>query len=380
MMVYFRIPDWNGFNYDVVFKMKSINRTQELQDRVRAAYNDKTALEIIGGNSKRFYGNSNSCKSEKLETRIHQGIINYEPSELVITARAGTPLKDIQAVLAENNQMLPFEPPHFSEHATLGGAIATGFSGSRRPFTGSTRDFVLGTKIISGKGDIMSFGGQVMKNVAGYDVSRLMVGALGTLGVLLEISIKVLPMPNTELTQVFAMSQQDALEMMHELNQTPLPLSALAYENEKLYVRLSGAQSAVNSAQKKISGETLVHADNFWQQLNEQTHSFFTADKPLWRLSVPYTAKIKTDEPCFIDWAGALYWIQSEKNAEELQLIANQQGGSATLFKLSDNEKSSEIKERFPPLQAKIKQFQINLKMRFDPYGILNYGRLYSYL
>ena len=357
--------------------MENINRTQELQDRVRAAFTDKTPLKIIGGNSKHFYGNDVSKHNniEILETRIHQGVISYEPSELVITARAGTPLKEIEALLAENNQMLPFEPPHFGEHATLGGAIATGLSGSRRPFTGSARDFVLGTKIITGKGEIMSFGGQVMKNVAGYDVSRLMVGALGTLGVLLEISIKVLPRPNTEVTQVIAMSQQDALQTMHELNQTPLPFSGLAYENEKLYVRLSGAASAVTSAQKKVSGETLVHAENFWQQLNEQTHSFFETDKPLWRLSVPYTANINSDEKNFIDWAGALYWLYSDKDAEEIQQQAIEQGGAATLFK---RKSSYDVQDCFPPLQAKIKQLQINLKMRFDPYGILNYGRLYS--
>ena len=353
--------------------MENINRTQELQDRIRAAYNDKTMLNIVGGNSKSFYGNRNQHKSEILETRIHQGIISYEPSELVITARTGTPLKEIEALLAENNQMLPFEPPHFGEHATLGGAIATGLSGSRRPFTGSARDFVLGTKIITGKGDVMTFGGQVMKNVAGYDVSRLMVGALGTLGLLLEVSIKVLPIPNTEITQCIAMSQQDALGTMHKLNQTSLPLSALAYENEKLYVRLSGAQSAVTSAQKKVGGESLMHADNFWQQVNEQTHPFFNEEKSLWRLSVPYTANISLNENSFIDWAGALYWLYSDKNAEEIQQHAEEQGGAAILFKDANNSK-----ERFPALQAKVKQLQINLKLRFDPFGILNYGRLYS--
>jgi len=357
--------------------MENKNRTQELQDRVRAACNDKTMLKIVGGNSKQFYGNYSEKNNVKvIETRIHQGIISYEPSELVITARAGTPLKEIEAILAENNQMLPFEPPHFGEHATLGGAIATGLSGSRRPFTGSARDFVLGTKIISGKGDIMSFGGQVMKNVAGYDVSRLMVGALGTLGLLLEISIKVLPRPNTEVTQVIAMSQQEALKAMQEHNQPPLPLSALAYENEKLYIRLSGAASAVSSSQKKVGGETLVHADNFWQQLNEQTHSFFDNKAPLWRLSVPYTANVDLNENSFIDWAGALYWMHSDKEAEEIRQHAIEQGGHATLFKVSDNSQS--IQERFTPLEAKIKQLHVNLKMRFDPYGILNYGRLYS--
>lgn len=356
--------------------MQAKNRTQELQDRVRAAFNDKTMLKIVGGGSKDFYGNTSEKNNiEIIETRIHQGIISYEPSELVITARAGTSLKEIETILAENNQMLPFEPPHFGEHATLGGAIATGLSGSRRPFTGSARDFVLGTKIISGKGDIMSFGGQVMKNVAGYDVSRLMVGALGTLGVLLEISIKVLPRPNVEVTQVFAMSQQEAIETMQSYSQTPLPLSALAYENEKLYIRLSGAASAVNSSQKKIAGETLVHADKFWHQVNEQTHPFFENKTPLWRLSVPYIANIDLNENSFIDWAGALYWMHSDKDAEEIQQHAIDQGGHATLFKVSDKQL---IQDRFTPLQAKIKQFHINLKMRFDPYGILNYGRLYS--
>ena len=359
----------------------TLNRTQELQDRVHAAYADKTMLKIVGGNSKAFYGNTVSSTTrniEVIETRIHHGIISYEPSELVITARAGTPLKEIEELLAENNQMLPFEPPHFGEHATLGGAIASGLSGSRRPFTGSARDFVLGTKIITGKGDIMSFGGQVMKNVAGYDVSRLMVGALGTLGLLLEVSIKVLPRPHTETTQCIAMSQQDALTTMHELNQTSLPLSAIAFENEKLYVRLSGAESAVTSAQKKVGGETIVHAENFWQQLNEQSHSFFENDKPLWRLSVPYIANIDLNEKSFIDWAGALYWMHSDKEAEEIQQHAIEQGGSATLFKIHQVKSSNDVKERFMPLSAKIKQFHINLKMRFDPYGILNYGRLYS--
>ncbi|MFK5913524.1 MAG: glycolate oxidase subunit GlcE [Woeseiaceae bacterium] len=357
--------------------MENRNRTQELQDRVRAASNDKTMLTIVGGNSKPFYGNRPLEKTEILETRIHQGVISYTPSELVITARAGTPLKELQALLAENNQMLPFDPPHFGEHATLGGAIATGLSGSRRPFTGSARDFVLGVKILSGKGEVMSFGGQVMKNVAGYDVSRLMVGALGTLGVLLEMSIKVLPKPQAEVTQCFALSQQDALTKMHALNQTSLPLSGLAYHDEKLYVRLSGAVSAVDSSQKKIEGVELVHTENFWQQLNEQTLPFFDSEKPLWRVSVPYVSEVAIEENCFIDWAGALYWLHSDKSAEEIQQHAIEQGGSATLFKIKTE---ADVNERFPALENKLKQFHINLKMRFDPYGILNYGRLYSHL
>lgn len=364
----------------------SNNRTQELQDRIRSAINDKKMLSIVGGNSKHFYGNASadsrplatntSSQTEVIETRIHNGVISYEPSELVITVRAGTPLKDVEDILKENNQMLPFEPPHFGEHATIGGCVATGLSGPRRPFTGSVRDYVLGVKIISGKGEVMTFGGQVMKNVAGYDVSRLMVGALGTLGLILVVSIKVLPIPKFESTLCLGLSQQDALNKMHQIKQTSLPLSALAYENEKLYIRLSGAKSAVNSAQNKLGGDKVVHADNFWQQLNEQTHPFFDNSKSLWRLSVPYDSVIKTDETSFIDWAGALYWLHSDKNANEIQQIAAAQGGSASLFRV--NKSGLEKHERFMPLAAKIRQLQLNLKMKFDPYGILNYGRLYS--
>ena len=355
------------------------NRTQELQDRVLAAVNDKQKLKIIGGNSKHFYGNPdvvNSNRTEIIETRIHQGIVTYEPTELVITVRAGTPVKEIETLLRNNNQMLPFEPPHFGEHATIGGVVAAGLAGPRRPFTGSVRDFVLGLKMINGKGDVMTFGGQVMKNVAGYDVSRLMVGALGTLGLLLEISIKVLPLPHTEMTQRISMSQQEALETMHRLNQLPLPLSALSYVDEQLYIRLSGAPSAVTSAKNKIGGDTMVHAENFWQQLKEQTHPFFTdkkqVQKPLWRISVPFNADIDTEEKSFIDWAGALYWLHSDSDAKEIQRLAGAAGGSAGLFKADNNN------ERFMPLQSKIKQLHVNLKMKFDPYGIFNFGRLYS--
>ncbi len=359
--------------------INAINRTQELQDRVRAAASDKTPLTIVGGNSKAFYGNP--CEephAQRLETRIHQGIISYEPSELVLTARAGTSLRDIEALLAENGQMLPFEPPHFSEHSTLGGAVASGLSGSRRPWTGAVRDFVLGVKLINGKGDILSFGGQVMKNVAGYDVSRLMVGALGTLGVLLEISIKVLPRPHSEQTVCMAMEKQQALRAMRQYDRSTLPLSAMLFVDDTLYLRLSGAGSAVDAAVKQLQAEPLLHAEHFWQQINTQSHPFFQQQQPLWRLSVPAIASIEHDAPQLIDWGGAQYWLHSDTEQESLQQLAAAQGGHACVFR--DPQQVYQQQERFMPLAAKIKQFHINLKMRFDPWGILNYGRLYRYL
>ncbi len=359
--------------------IENVNRTQELQDRIRAAASDRQMLSIIGGNSKAFYGNPvKQHNTAVIETRIHQGITSYEPSELVLTARAGTPLAEIEALLAENGQMLPFEPPHFAEHTTFGGAIAAGLSGSRRPFSGAVRDFVLGCRIINGKGEIMQFGGQVMKNVAGYDVSRLMAAAMGTLGLLLEVSVKVLPLPQTESTQVLACDRQQALKKMQQLNQGTLPVSAMLYENEKLYIRLSGAGSAVAAAEKTLAGETLIHADNFWQQINNQQHPFFQTDKPLWRLSLPFTAEPVIDEPHLVDWAGAQYWLHSERAADEIRAQAQQFHGHATLFRDPVNHYPGE--ERFSELQPGIKQLHLQLKMRFDPQGIFNYGRLYSWL
>ena len=373
MTACYLIPAWNVFN------MKNSNRTQELQDRVRAAASDGQRLHIIGGNSKAFYGNPvQQHNTTIIETRIHQGVTSYEPSELVLTARAGTPLAEIEALLAENGQMLPFEPPHYAEHATFGGAIAAGLSGSRRPFSGAVRDFVLGCRIINGKGEIMQFGGEVMKNVAGYDVSRLMAAAMGTLGLLLEVSVKVLPLPQAESTQVLASDRQQALKKMQQLNQGTLPVSAMLYENEKLYVRLSGAQSAVTAAEKKLGGEPLLHANNFWQQVNNQQHPFFQTNKPLWRLSVPFTAEPGIEEVHLVDWAGAQYWFHSQRPADEIRSLAQQNNGHATLFRDPANHYPGE--ERFTALQARIKQLHIQLKMRFDPQGIFNYGRLYTWL
>ena len=353
---------------------QSQNRTQEFQDHIRTAIDEKFMLNIVGGNTKHFYGNNHSThdNTQTLETRIHTGITSYTPSELVITARAGTPLSEIEYLLNENNQMLPFEPPSFGEHATIGGVVASGLSGSRRPFTGSVRDFVLGVRIINGKGEILSFGGQVMKNVAGYDVSRLMTGAMGTLGLLLEVSIKVLPKPQSETTQVIATEKSDALKMMRKLIQTPLPISAMTYQGENLYIRLSGANSSVNAAEKDINGEPLVHADKFWKQLNEQSHSFFQQDKSLWRLSVPFTADISINQEHLVDWAGALYWFHSDEEVSSIHELAKKMNGHATLFK------SKCKRERFMPIDGKLKHLQVNLKTQFDPYGILNFGRLYK--
>ncbi len=249
------------------------DQTLSLQQAVQNAITTKTPLKITGGNSKAFFGREST--GQLLTVSTHQGIVNYHPSELVITARAGTPLSTLEQTLAGQGQMLAFEPPYFTDSATLGGTIACGFSGSRRPFTGAARDFVLRCKIINGKGEVLSFVGEVMKNVAGYDVSRLMAGAMGTLGILLEIFLKVLPQPAVEQTTCFELNPVDAINKMTALASQSLPLSGLSYDGRIVYARLSGAEKAVTASVKKIGGEAAKSDRLFWQNLNEQRLEFF---------------------------------------------------------------------------------------------------------
>ncbi|MEO6697560.1 MAG: glycolate oxidase subunit GlcE [Gammaproteobacteria bacterium] len=343
-----------------------------LQDRVREAAAHKTPLQILGGNTKHFYGRA--INGTPLPVREHCGIISYQPSELVITARGGTPLAEIEAALAEHKQMLAFEPPHFGPSATLGGAIACGLSGPRRPYAGAARDFVLGVKILNGKGEILKFGGEVMKNVAGFDVSRLMAGALGTLGVLLEISLKVLPRPQTELTLSFDATPQDAIAMLNAWKTRPLPLSAACYDGESLRVRLSGSDTAVRVAHHKIGGIVEDEGNAFWERIREHQHGFFNDSAPLWRLSVPpATAPLNLPGHWLIDWSGAQRWLKNPLPAEVIRETVARLGGHATLFR--NGERKGQV---FHPLPSAMLALHKRLKAAFDPHGILNPGHLYT--
>ena len=320
-----------------------------LQQAVQDAIKAKTPLNITGGNSKDFYGRE--AKGQPLSMHAHRGVIHYQPTELVITARSGTLLSEIEQILAEQGQMLAFEPPHFADTATLGGAVACGLSGARRPFTGSVRDFVLGCKIINGKAEVLSFGGEVMKNVAGYDVSRLMVGAMGTLGVLLEISLKVLPLPAFERTTCFELCTADAIKQMTLLSSQSLPVSGLSYDGHRLFVRLSGAETAVKASAKKIGGEVLSEAD-FWQNLNEQRLDFFNSGMNLWRIAVPpATVQLALNGEWFYDWGGGLRWLKSEETAARIFAVAEETQGHALLFKGKD--RAGDV---FQPLSGKLQQ------------------------
>jgi glycolate oxidase FAD binding subunit len=344
---------------------------ERLQEQVRAATAARTPLRIRAGGTKDFYGNE--CRGDLLDPRGHSGIVAHEPTELVITARCGTPLAELEAVLDAAGQMLPFEPPHFGASATVGGCVAAGLAGPRRTSAGAVRDFLLGAKLLTGKGDVLAFGGTVMKNVAGYDVARLAAGSLGVLGVITEVSLKVLPRPVAEATMRLELDEAAALKRMNEWAGRPLPVSATAWRDGALHVRLSGARAAVAEAQKTIGGQ-VVDAGAFWHGLREQTDSYFAGDRPLWRIALPSTAPaLELAGAQLIEWSGAQRWLRSEAPAEQIRARAAACGGHATLFR------GGERRHVFTPLRPPIAAVHRRLKAEFDPAGIFNPGRMYDW-
>ncbi|WP_332848488.1 glycolate oxidase subunit GlcE [Massilia sp. S19_KUP03_FR1] len=341
--------------------------------QVLEAAASKRPLRIRGGGTKDFYGQD--LTGDILDTRAYSGIIDYEPTELVITARCGTPLLEIEAALAQRNQMLAFEPPHFGEGATFGGAVASGLSGPRRATSGALRDFVLGTVLMDSAGQVLTFGGQVMKNVAGYDVSRLLAGSMGTLGLMLQVSCKVLPRPRREATLRFAMPEIDALRQLNAWGGMPLPVSASCWHDGVLALRLSGASAAVEAALHNLGGELWSDCAPFWAGVREQQHPFFAGATPLWRLSVPSTTSaLILPGTQLIEWGGALRWLKSEVDAATIRRTVGAAGGHATLFRGGD--KTSGV---FQPLAPAIARIHQRLKASFDPSHIFNPGRDYDH-
>ena len=355
--------------------MNDIDLTEQFCEQICDAVGKGRSLYIAAGGSKDFYGRP--CDSEqRIDTTAHCGVLGYEPSELVIQARCGTPLSDIEALLADNGQMLAFEPPHFSETTTLGGAISTGLSGPRRPYRGAARDFVLGTGVINGKGEALRFGGQVMKNVAGYDVSRLMAGSLGTLGLITEVSLKVLPRPASEYTLKQVCDQAEAIRRFADWSGRALPLSAACWYDDHLYLRLSGDENSIRHAQHQLGDSLLETLPDWWNSIRDQQHPFFDRPAPLWRLSVPpATPPLALEGGWFIDWGGAQRWLYTNANPEQVRRLVSSVGGHATLFRNAPDDV-----EVFHPLPAPLLKLQQRIKHAMDPAGILNPGRLYPEL
>lgn len=343
-----------------------------LLEQVRTALHDRTPLDIRGGGSKHFLGRPR--RGVPIDITRHRGIVSYDPTELIITARAGTPLAELESVLARGGQMLACEAPAFGPDATVGGMVAAGLSGPRRPWAGAVRDFVLGTRLISGLGTNLRFGGEVMKNVAGYDISRLLAGSHGCLGLITEVSFKVLPQPRCSISVAQAMPPDRALARLHEWGQQPLPISAASHDGYALYLRFEGNDGSVRAACDRIGGDRLD--DDWWQSLREHHLPFFaTTDdpRPLWRLSVPsWQPPLDLPGDQWVDWGGAQRWLRSAALPHDIQHLAQAAGGHATCFTAGHADSP------FQPLPPALMHLHRNLKARLDPHGIFNPGRMYA--
>ncbi|MDI5987590.1 glycolate oxidase subunit GlcE [Halomonas sp. M4R5S39] len=355
--------------------------SEALAERICRADAEGTPLRIVGGDTKAFYGRA--VEGRELSTREHRGITYYDPVELIVSVRTGTPLAELEATLAENGQMLGCEPPHFGDGATVGGMVATGLSGPRRPWAGSVRDFVLGVRVINHEGREQRFGGQVMKNVAGYDLSRLMVGALGSLGLLTEVTMKVLPRPGATRSLHLDMPLSLALEKLAEWGRQPLPITAAAWLDGALHLRLEGGPSSVAATAERLGGDEL--RDDFWTALREQRLAFFSKEdpRPLWRLALPHHTPVidlpgVAGDALLYDWAGTQRWLRSELDDKTIREACTRAGGHATCH--GPHIGTGGTAEPFTPLAPVVAKYHRNLKAELDPKGIFNPGRLYAEL
>jgi glycolate oxidase FAD binding subunit len=347
---------------------------QAIVEKVQACAARSRALRIRGGGTKDFYGQR--LHGELLDVRPLSGVVSYEPSELVVTVRGGTRLRELEELLAESHQHLPFEPPRYGSASTVGGAVAAGLSGPGRASVGALRDYVLGVQIVNGKGEVLHYGGQVMKNVAGYDVSRLMAGSMGTLGVITEVSLKVLPVAPAESTLLFELSETSARQQLNRWGGQPLPVNASCWADGYLAVRLRGAHAAISAARKIMGGQSLdpERAARQWAALRDQRLPFFrlASGEALWRASVPDTATPLSLGPTLVEWHGAQRWLRLPPEASpRVREACARVGGHATLVRGGDGRAPV-----FTALAGSMARIQAELKRAFDPAGILGQGRL----
>ena len=361
-----------------------------LVEQIQAARAQRRPLDIRGGSTKAFYGGE--PVGEPLDVRPLAGISSYEPSELVVTVRAGTPLSELEAALADKGQCLPFEPPRFADGGTVGGMVAAGLAGPTRAAVGGVRDYVLGATLLNGRAEVLSFGGQVIKNVAGYDVSRLLVGALGTLGVVCEVSLKVLPLPVASATLRLEIDEAAALKQLNVWGGQPLPINASAWWNGRLVLRLCGAAAAVQSALQsmaaRLGGQVMdpALAAVFWTGLRDHSDEFFTragtavqAGATLWRISVPQTATpMALAGEHLVEWGGAQRWVITTTAAGAVREAAVRAGGHATIFRCGAAAAAAAGVSRLAPLSAPLLRIHQQMKAEFDPDRVFNPGRLYA--
>jgi len=343
--------------------------TDALAEQVRAASAEHRGLRIVGGDTKGWYGRGTD--GERLEVSAHRGVIDYDPCELVVTARAGTPLAQIEALLAANSQTLAFEPPSFGPASTIGGVVAAGLTGPARPFAGAARDHLLGVRVLDGRGRALRFGGTVFKNVAGFDAFRLMCGAMGTLGVILDVSIRVTPAPAESRTLTFDLDWPASQTMLTRILRKPYPVDGAFHDGAQLHLRLSGPADGVRAAEREFGG--LAGDPRAWRAVRDMNLPLFGAPR-IWRLSVPQTARLgDLTGPAVFDWAGSQCWVATDAPAETMRRLATTAGGHATLFRGAGPDE-----EVFAPLPIQLLDLHKRLKAVFDPAGVFNPGRLYE--
>lgn len=356
----------------------AMDLTDTLLEQVSVVQANRATLNIAGNGSKRFLGNPVAAGEEVVDLHMtdHSGVITYQPTELVLKARSGTPVAELEAILSEQGQMLAFEPPVYAENDTLGGVIACGLSGPRRPYAGSARDFVLGMGIINGKAEHLKFGGEVMKNVAGYDVSRLQVGAMGTLGVILDVAMKVLPAPEKEVTLMFENQSPNDCSRLIEFARKPWPVSASCVEGLRQWIRLSGSAASVDAASSRMGGELIGSEQAPWSTLRSHEHAFFSTsdsdpDTAIWRISIAdHASPLPLEGEWLIEWGGAQRWLKTTHTAERIFACCAELGGHATRYYGGDLSQPA-----FQPLTGVLRQLHANIKDSFDPGRLFNPGR-----
>lgn len=359
--------------------------SQQLIDQVKTAIADKTSVRIQGGGTKSGLGRAVDSTTQLISTSEHSGVVQYKPVELIMTVRGGTTLAEIDSELAKNKQMLACDPRRFGGQATIAGSLAANQSGHARPWFGSLRDHVLGIKLINGQAEHCRFGGQVMKNVAGYDVARLQAGAMGAFGLISEVSFKVLPKPEMCVSMSLETGASEAIALMNKLSGTSKPITAVSWVDGTVYFRLEGPSKAVEATTKQWqSKHGLAILDDstasiLWESLREHEHDFFAGtekEKSLWKFSVNAAADhISQDAAWAFDWCGSQRWLVGEFSLEELAEHAYKMGGEVQLYSGGDRQQELSI-----PRSAAVKQLMQNLKNSFDPENIFNSGRLYSWL
>jgi glycolate oxidase FAD binding subunit len=347
---------------------------KKLVTAIKAAAKDKRKLALMGANTKSFIGRE--IVAEPLSLLDHSGILEYQPDELVLKARAGTRISEVVQALEGHHQMLPFDPPIFDGDATLGGTLACNISGPARPWRGASRDSVLGVRIINGMGEHLRFGGQVLKNVAGYDITRLQAGALGTLGAITEVTFRVLPRPVAKITLMRQTGASDAISFISRARSRPSPLTGAAWVEDKLFLRLEGSENVVARAFSDHSWDEEYEEHSIWGDIRDQKMEFFTGGEPIWRFCVDSGAEHRLqDQPWLIDWGGAQRWLRGSNDKEKMEALAGELRGHVSLFRNGD--RNSEV---FHTLTRPVQELQLRLKNAFDPYGILNPGRMYSWM